>query len=232
MKTHLILDFDSTFAQVEALDELARIALEGTDDRTERVEQIERLTRDAMDGTTSFGESLTKRLKLFAATPEDIKRLIGLLQGRVTASVLEHKEFIRKNHEQIYIISGGFREYIVPVVAEFGIAADHVVANEFVFDAEGRVAGCDQANPLAHDGGKVKALGKLALKGPAIMVGDGYSDLRARLDGAVDYFVAFVENVDRPAVSGRADAVAETFSDVVAFEPRIAEGFDSVANLR
>jgi D-3-phosphoglycerate dehydrogenase len=68
---------------------------------------------------------------------------------------------------------------------------------------------------LAHDGGKVQALDELNLNGPVVMVGDGYSDLHTRLEGAVDYFAAFIENVARPTVKRQADAVAENFDDVL-----------------
>jgi D-3-phosphoglycerate dehydrogenase len=214
MNRYLVIDFDSTFVQVEALDELARIALEQSPDYDELVEQIAELTRAGMNGEIGFGESLEQRLKLFSATRADVVRLVSLLQHRVTPSVREHREWFLAHADQIFIISGGFCEYILPVVAEFGIRPDHVMANDFVWDGD-RIAGCDQDNPLAHDGGKVRALDELNLGGPVVMVGDGYSDLHTRLEGAVDYFAAFVENVERARVKEQADLVAHNFGEVM-----------------
>ena len=211
----MVLDFDSTLVRVEALDELARIALKDVDGREARLAQIEELTRQGMKGKLGFGESLSRRLELFAAGQEQLNELIGLLKREVTPSVARNAEWIREHAERIYVVSGGFREYIVPVVREFGIEADHVVANTFVRDESGRVTGCDRANPLAHDGGKVRALKELGLDGRVVMVGDGYSDLVAREQGVADVFVAFTENVDRPAVALRADLVAKSFDEVV-----------------
>ncbi|MGO1597719.1 MAG: HAD-IB family phosphatase, partial [Sphingobacterium sp.] len=64
MKNYYIIDFDSTFTQVEALDELARISLEKHPDREKIYTEIERLTNLAMEGKISFRESLSGRVRL------------------------------------------------------------------------------------------------------------------------------------------------------------------------
>lgn len=215
MQSYLIIDFDSTFVSVEALDELAGIALRGTDDRDQKVAEIEAITRDGMEGKIGFGESLSRRLKLFSAKPEHVDELVKLLKSRVTPSVRAERKFIADNADNIYVMSGGFREFIVPVVREFGIAADHVLANTFTRDKHGAVTGCDETNPLSHGGGKLKALLALKLPGQVVMVGDGYSDYETRVKGAADVFIAFTENVDRKSVRERADGVARDFGQVV-----------------
>jgi D-3-phosphoglycerate dehydrogenase len=215
VKGYLVLDFDSTFVKVEALDELARIALRDVEDRDVRVARIEELTRDGMEGKIGFGESLAKRLGLFSAGPAHLKELVTFLRGQISASVRENRKFFEQNADRIYVMSGGFREYIVPVVEEFGIRPEHVIANTFLTDESGNVTGCDTGNYLAQNGGKVKALKALALDGPVAMVGDGFSDLQTRVQGVASMFVAFTENVDRPAVTAAADAVAENFGDVI-----------------
>ena len=57
---YLVFDFDSTFTQVEGLDELADIALAGRPDAAERVAQIRALTDQGMAGEIGFQESLTQ----------------------------------------------------------------------------------------------------------------------------------------------------------------------------
>ncbi|MEY3678896.1 MAG: hypothetical protein RI924_1037 [Bacteroidota bacterium] len=49
-----IIDFDSTFTQVEALDELARISLQNHPEKEKRFQQIDELTHAAMEGRLSF----------------------------------------------------------------------------------------------------------------------------------------------------------------------------------
>ena len=214
--TTLIIDFDSTLVQVEALDELARIALAGAPDRDERVAEIERLTAAGMDGAIGFGESLARRLKLFAARREHVDELITLLRRRVTPSWRECYRELVASADRMYVISGGFHDYIEPVVAEFGIGPEQVLANQFVFD-DNAITGCDTANPLAQDAGKVEVVRGLGLGGRVIMVGDGNSDAQVADAGLAGVFVAFTENVTRPPVVERADYVAANFGEVLAY---------------
>ena len=62
-----IMDFDSTFIQVEALEELAAISLKGNSDKNEILNQIRELTDSGLEGKISFTESLDKRIKLLDA---------------------------------------------------------------------------------------------------------------------------------------------------------------------
>ena len=64
---YLVFDFDSTFTQVEGLDELADIALQGHPDQAAVVAQIRALTDRGMAGEIGFQESLAKRLALLGA---------------------------------------------------------------------------------------------------------------------------------------------------------------------
>jgi len=214
--TTLVLDFDSTFVTVESLDELGRIALRDAPDRAERVAEIERITKAAMAGQMQYSEALGARLRLFEPKTEQVMELVQLLHRRLTPSVAAHRAWIEAQADRILIVSGGFCEYIVPVVREFGIGADHILANRFAPRQGGELAGCDTTLPLAHDGGKAEAIRTLELEGTVTMVGDGYTDWQVREAGVADRFVAFVENVDRPAVRLRADVVARDFGRVVA----------------
>lgn len=234
MQASLILDFDSTFVQVEALDELAKIALKSAPNKAAIVSQIELLTRQGMAGTLSFPESLSRRLALFSPNVHHIQALVEQLESAITDSVRRHREFLTQNRDHIYLVSGGFREYIVPVVREFDIAPDHVYANRFAYDDNGNIAGCDTKLPLARDRGKVIQLDELRLPRPIVMVGDGASDLEVRNAGVADLFVAFTENVDRPGVTLRADHIANSFDTVVSiFEKTTAgrQAYQESANL-
>ena len=53
---YLVFDFDSTFTQVEGLDELADIALQGHPDQARVVGQIKALTDQGMAGEIGFQE--------------------------------------------------------------------------------------------------------------------------------------------------------------------------------
>ena len=64
----LIVDFDSTFVQVEALDELAAIALAEHPAADSIIEKIRTITAQGMEGKISLSDSLANRIKLLVLT--------------------------------------------------------------------------------------------------------------------------------------------------------------------
>ena len=213
LKAFLILDFDSTFVSVEALVELAEIALRDAPDREQKVAQIDGITRAGMEGRISFDESLRRRLGTLQPTRAQLEALVDSLKQKVTPSVAGRRDWIAENAERIYIISGGFQEFVVPVAAEFGIGADHVLANSFEW-RDGRVSGV-KPHALTRDDGKARALKELGLARPVVMVGDARSDYETRKAGVADAFVAFVENTERPGIAAVADKVVHSFDELV-----------------
>ncbi|MFD2721747.1 phosphoglycerate dehydrogenase [Hymenobacter monticola] len=210
---YLVFDFDSTFTQVEGLDELADIALQGHPDQAKVVGQIKALTDQGMAGEIGFQESLSRRLALLGANERHLAPLIARLKTRVSESIRRNGNFFRQFADRIYVVSSGFREFIEPVVAEFGIAPAHVLANTFTFDAAGNITGCDPQNVLSRDGGKIRQLVLLDLDGPVYVFGDGYTDYQIREAGLAQRFYAYTENVSRPTVVAQADEVLPTFDE-------------------
>lgn len=210
-----MIDFDSTFVSVECLDELARLVFQDKSDRQSLTEQISEITRLGMEGEIDFAESLAQRLELLRPSRQELERLTHLLTDLVTPSIVENRQFFDHYAGQIYVISGGFKEFIAPIVGPFGIDEDHVLANSFHFTADGHYTGYDQANPLAQAGGKVKTIHAMELDGPVIIVGDGQADWELRQAGLAKAFVALTENIRRDKVAKKADFVAENFDQVV-----------------
>ncbi len=211
--THIVIDFDSTFTKVEGLDELAHIALAGQEDRDTRVQQIRDLTDQGMNGEMPFAEGLRRRIALLSANRTHIDLLIDYLKTKVSESFLRNKTFITDNADHIYVVSSGFKEFIVPIVTELGVRADHVFANEFLFDGEDNIVGVDENNVLASDGGKIKLLRTLNLIGDVYVIGDGYTDYELRESGLANRFYAFTENVNRPKVVEKADHVSGSLDE-------------------
>ncbi|MDQ6482087.1 phosphoglycerate dehydrogenase [Dyadobacter sp. LHD-138] len=210
---HIIIDFDSTFTKVEGLDELAAIALTGHPQREQIVQEIVDLTNKGMNGEMSFAEGLRQRIDLLKANRANIEELISFLRTKVSDSFLRNKQFLTENADYIFIVSSGFKEFIVPVVTELGLRADHVYANEFRFDEEGNIIGIDEDNVLSTDGGKIKLLASLKLEGDVYAIGDGYTDYQIKEAGLANRFYAFTENVERPKVVAVADHIATSFDD-------------------
>ena len=209
----IVIDFDSTFTKVEGLDELARIALQGNPKQQEIVSKIREITDKGMAGEYLFSDSLRDRVALLPANRSHVDQLITFLKGKISDSFQRNKDFLEENADRILIISSGFKDFIVPVVEEMGIAADHVHANTFTYDAEGNITGYDQANLLSQDKGKVKLLQSLALEGEVCVIGDGITDYELRESGLANTFFAFTENVSRKAVTDKADYVVPSLDE-------------------
>lgn len=214
-KPNIIIDFDSTFTKVEGLDELANIALVNNPNREVIVAQIKRLTDAGMNGEISFAESLTRRIKMLQANETHITALIEFLRENVTDSILRNKAFFVENQARIYILSGGFYEFIAPVVTKLGILPNHIFANNFRFNSNGNIIGVDEINLLAHDGGKAKTVEMLALSGETIIIGDGFTDYEIKRAGLATKFYAFTENVRREKVVAVADKVVNSFDELL-----------------
>jgi D-3-phosphoglycerate dehydrogenase / 2-oxoglutarate reductase len=208
-----LLDFDSTFIKSEGLDVLAEISLSEHPRKNQIVSQIKDLTELGMEGKISFEESLNKRILLLETNRDNIEKVASLLKKRVSASIQRNKEFFDTHRNDIYIISGGFKELILPVVKSFGIPSEHVFANTFTYDEQGRVIGVDKTNVMSKDQGKVNVVKSLKLSHELYIIGDGYTDYELKKLGLANKFIAFTENVIRDNVVKKADEVASTFDE-------------------
>ena len=176
MNWNIIIDFDSTFIQKETLDLLGEIALANHPDKEERVQKIVDITNQGMNGTVSFKESLALRIPLLEAHKKDLFTLVQQLNGLISTSFMNNTAFIKEHAAQIFIVSSGFKEFIEPVVAPFGIPHYQVFANTFEFNEEGEITGYDTNNPLSQDQGKVKLMEKMQFDGKVAVIGDGFTD--------------------------------------------------------
>jgi D-3-phosphoglycerate dehydrogenase len=210
---YFIIDFDSTFTKVEGLDELANIALAGNANQEKIVGEIRKLTEMGMNGEISFSEALSRRIDLLKANRSHIDKLVDFLHTKVSDSFQRNEKFLREYADNILIVSGGFKEFIVPVVTEMGLKEENVYANTFEFDEEGNITGVDNTNVLAHAKGKVKLLGSLNLDGDVYAIGDGYTDYELRASGLANRFYAFTENVEREKVIAKADHVVPSLDE-------------------
>jgi D-3-phosphoglycerate dehydrogenase len=209
----IIIDFDSTLVRCESLDLLAETALAHATNAASITRQIKAITDAGMEGKLSFKESLRQRLSLFRAHTGDVQTIVKRLKREISSSIAGHRTFFRQNADRIYVISGGFREYIVPVAEVLGLRPDHVLANTFQLDRDGWITGVDSKNPLSRSGGKTTAVRNLNLKGPIHVIGDGYTDYEITKLGKRVTFYAFTENVRRPAVIKVAHRLVANFDD-------------------
>ncbi|HMR57461.1 MAG TPA: HAD-IB family phosphatase, partial [Cyclobacteriaceae bacterium] len=213
LNKYFVIDFDSTFTKSEAFDVLADISLKDHPDFEKIRSEIVAITNQGMDGSISFRESLEKRIKLLAPNKRHLEQLVVVLSGMVSESFKRNREFFQTYADHIYIISNGFHAFIDPVVTEFGIKPENILANRFVFDEHGNVTGFDKENPLSQNNGKVEQLKRLNLPGDVYVIGDGYTDYEIKHAGLANKFFAFTENVEREKVLTKADHIAPSLDE-------------------
>jgi D-3-phosphoglycerate dehydrogenase len=210
-----IIDFDSTFTKVEALDILGEISLKDDPDKAKKLQAIKDITDQGMEGKLTFRESLVQRLDILDANKEQISALITALKKKVSDSFQRNKEFLKENADDIFIISNGFKDFVVPIVTDYGIKPENVFANEFVYDESGKISGFNEENPLSKNNGKPETIRSLKLEGDIYVIGDGYTDYEIKASGVANKFYAFTENVHRPSVSSKADHIAPSLDEIL-----------------
>ncbi len=212
-KQYFIIDFDSTIIQTEGLEELAEIVLKDNLKKQEILEKVKRLTDQGMKGEIGFGDSLEKRLAFLKINKSHLDILSKKLKKKISPSILRNKKFFKSFKNQIYLISGGFKEFVIPIASQLNLLEDHILANTFKYNQKGEVIGFDQKNPLSQDNGKVKAVKELNLGGEILVIGDGFTDMQIKKLGAAKRFVAYIENVNRKAVTKNADQIVSSFDE-------------------
>lgn len=206
--------------QVEALEELATISLADDPAQSEKTEAIAALTDQAMKGELDFDRSLQQRLDLLQAHQSHLTELIGRLKQKMTLSLLDslRRDDSFWTSHRLFIVSGGFKDYIVPIAALCGIEEGNVFANDFRLSEDGKIIGYNADNPLAHPGGKVVAVRTIrqqADETPVVVLGDGWTDYEIKEQGLADRFFAFTANVKRTRVVAQADGEAASAEDFI-----------------
>jgi D-3-phosphoglycerate dehydrogenase len=210
-----IIDFDSTFTRVEALDILGELSLANDPRQKEKLQAIKDITDKGMDGSLTFRESLEQRLDILQANKAQIAALIVVLKQKVSKSFERNKEWLKENADDVFIISNGFKDFILPIVTDYGIKAENVFANDLIYDASGKIIDFNRDNPLSKNQGKSETIRNIKLEGDIYVIGDGYTDFEIKESGLANKFYAFTENVSRPKVTSQADHIAPSFDEIL-----------------
>ncbi len=209
MKPLVIIDFDSTFIIDETLDFMAKNL------SSDAQIQIQIITDKAMNGELDFKSALIERVLKLKIHKNEIFSIVEDLKKRISPSFILNKKYINSISKNIFILSGGFKEIIVPIVHDYGIKESHVYANEFIFDNYGMISGVNEELEMSQSDGKNRILDILDMSYGAYVIGDGMTDLKMKKVSGVKSFICFTENINRPAVSKKADYIASDFNEVI-----------------
>ncbi|KAG2496545.1 hypothetical protein HYH03_005368 [Edaphochlamys debaryana] len=190
-------------------------------------EEVEELTNKAMDGVMPLNTSLEERLNLINCSPSDLRAFLKAHPpaSRLAPGVRELIRTLQKRGVDIYLISGGFREILIPIASYLGIPMSRVFANRMNWqwdDETGeptKLVGFDVSQLTAHNQGKPQAIARIRESNPyttVVMVGDGITDLEAvQVSGGADLFIGYGGVVARPAVAEQAEWYTCDYSSLV-----------------
>lgn len=193
----MVFDCDSTLVAIEGIDVLAG----------PWADEVRALTEAAMDGRIPLEEVYGRRLARIAPTREQVR---SLGRAYVEALVPDARDTVAALlwlGKAVRVLSGGLGPAVEALAGELGIVPEAVSAVGIEWDERGAYVRFDAASPLARSGGKAEAIGAWMLPRPALLVGDGATDLEAR--PAVDCFAAYMGVARRPAVARDADVVLD-----------------------
>ena len=211
----VLFDCDSTLADVEGIDELAR----------EHRAAVAELTGRAMTGDLPLEEVYARRLELARPGRAELRSLALRYVDGLVPGARETVAGLLAAGVDVRIVSGGLRPAVLAVGEALGIPADRVYAVGVSVDAEGNYAGFEADSLLARAGGKrVLVEGLDGLPRPTLLVGDGATDLEAR--PAVDAFACFTGVARRATIAAAADYVITDLREVLAIVGVAPSTFD------
>src|ERR1051325_8310886 len=206
----VVLDVASTLCAIEGIDWLASR-------RSPSLREFVADTTDrAMRGEIALSEIYARRLEMVQPGRDDIAGLARAYLDRLEPGAKDVVHRLRAAGLRVVLVTGGFREAILPLAAELGLRPEDVNAVSLRFNDDGSYAEFDTNSPLTQNGGKVKVVRELGLENPIIAVGDGATDLELKTANppVVDVFVAYARIVERLPVIRAADYVIRSFAEL------------------
>ena len=211
----LLIDFDSTFIKSESLEIISEISLAENKNKIKIISEIRELTDLAMNGELSFGDALSKRIKLIKANKNHIIQSVEKIKKEISLSFQKNKRFFEENYENCFIISGGFIDVIEPVLLKYNIPKENIFANDLLFNEKQEIYSINKDNPLSKDLGKIKVAQQI--EGKKIIIGDGYTDYELKKYGEASLFIQHIENINRKKLNKSADFISNSLTDSLIF---------------
>lgn len=208
----VIFDCDSTLTTLEGIDELARAR--------GRHEEIKALTDAAMNGDVRLEEVYERRLDMLQPTRREIAALADQYRENVVTDAQGLVGALHTAGREVFIVSGGLADAVVPFGAWLGIPEDHVRAVGVEYESPSAALEVESQDggrglryrgitpsPLTRAEGKPMVIRELLRNRNerSMLIGDGVSDLVAAPE--VDLFAAFTGVVEREYVTSHADVL-------------------------
>jgi len=187
----VVFDFDSTLISCESLEKILEKKL---DDQPDKTDKIRRITKEGIRGKIPFSESLAQRLKIAAPSRQDAIEFGKEAYRWLTKGVEELILSLKAQGVDIWVVSGGIQESLVPLGKKLQLPEGHIQGVKLLWDEEGKFLGIDDADPFSRS--KLEGVRKLAKNwsAPKIVVGDTMSDYLLYQEGIVEHFILFTQH--------------------------------------
>jgi len=166
-----------------------------------------------------FHEALALRLSAMQPSQQALTEMLEKEPLQLTPGVAEFISALHARKQDVYFVSGGFRQMIEPIAAQVGVDKERIFANTLLFEADGSFKSHLDSEPTSRAGGKAKVVADLkAAHGykTVVMVGDGATDMEARdIPGGADAFIGFGGIAVREKVEKGADWFVTDFNDCI-----------------
>lgn len=176
----VVFDCDSTLSEIEGIDELA--SMNGVP------YEVAEMTRHAMSGEVPFEDVFARRLDLIKPSRKQLSAVGKLYSDTLVEDAIPTIAALRHLGIDLRLISGGYREALLPLARTLGVPARNLHANDLNFGPDGEYLGFNESNPLCRSGGKREMLATLPDE-PTLFTGDGASD--AEVVPNVELFVGY-----------------------------------------
>ncbi|MBK2124172.1 HAD-IB family phosphatase [Fangia hongkongensis] len=206
----VIFDFDSTLIRFESLEEIL-LPMIGVDSKKKAA--IQSITERAMNGQMSFQDALFERLNIASPTKASFEMfLTQYCPSALTSGIEALVKVLQANNIAVYIISGGFKEIILPFAEYLRIPKENVYAVELEWTNSGAFKHLNNQNGFAES--KLAGAQRIQhlFSDKSVIVGDGFTDYELYHVGIVNDFIAYTEHAQRQKVLDVAPKVADSVS--------------------
>ncbi|OQV16185.1 Phosphoserine phosphatase [Hypsibius exemplaris] len=200
-------DVDSTITPIEGIDEIATFCGVG--------KEVAEWTKQAMGGNLPFKTCLQERLNIIRPTRTQVESFMKKHPPVLTEGIVDLVDAIRAKGGVVYLISGGFDFFILPLAELLKIPEENVFCNRLMWYYNGEYAGFDESALTCDNGGKGRACGHLKRTHHyqnLVMIGDGSTDLEAA--PPADAFIGFGGVVIRERVRREAKWFVTSFMEL------------------
>ncbi len=208
----IFFDFDSTLIQAESLDLLAY--------RKGCGDEVSRLTELSMNGYIPVDDIFKKKVEIINPHRDEVIDISYHCREIIVEGAKDVIGRFLKEGRDVYILSAGFKEIILPTAKALNIPEENIFANEFDFAVDGKYRGFKETCDPDLIGNKPNIIRKYLANQCqneclTAMIGDSVSDMKCR--GVVDLFIGFGGVVEREKVKKESEIYIYDIKEVLEY---------------